>query len=80
MHCIIIILLFVSFSHQRLLVVFYWGLSNSKSPQVSRTLLSILADLNNAVFWMVSILPRISNFSSPLLQNFEDRSKCASYS
>ena len=32
-----------SFKHQRLLVVFHWSLSDSKSPQVSRTLLSILA-------------------------------------
>ena len=30
-------------------MVLHWSLSNSKSPQVSRTLLSILADLNNAV-------------------------------
>ena len=29
-------------------------LSDSKFPQVSRTLLSILADLNNTVVWMVS--------------------------
>ena len=31
-----------------------WRLSDSKSPQVSRTLLSILADFNNAVVCMVS--------------------------
>ena len=30
-------------------MVFFWSLSDSKSPQVSRTLLSILAVLNNAV-------------------------------
>ena len=28
----------------------HWSLSDSKSPQVSKTLLSILVDLNNAVF------------------------------
>ena len=28
---------------------FHWRLSDSKSPQVSKTLLSILADLNNYV-------------------------------
>ena len=33
--------------------------------QVSRTLLSILAVLNNAVVWMVSTLPLTSKFSSP---------------
>ena len=35
------------------------------SPQVSRTLLSILVDLNNAVVWMVSTRPPISKSSSP---------------
>ena len=30
-------------------MVFEWNLSNSKFTQVSRTLLSILADLNNAI-------------------------------
>ena len=62
--CIIIFLL-ESFSHQRLLKVFHWNLSDSKSPQVSRTLLSILPDLNNAVVWTVSTGPVISKFSSP---------------
>ena len=32
-------------------MVFHWSLSDSKSPQVSRTLHSILAILNNAVIW-----------------------------
>ena len=41
-------------------MVFNWSLSDSKSPQVYRTLLSILA-----VVWMVSIYPPISNSSSP---------------
>ena len=43
------------------LVVFRWSLGDSKSYHVSRTLLSILTDLNNAVFCKVSILPLISN-------------------
>ena len=60
-------LLVESFSHQRLLMVFYWSLSNSKSPQVSRTLLNILADHNNPVVWMVSSLPLISKSSSPFI-------------
>ena len=46
-------------------MVFYWSLSSSKSPQVSRTLLSILADLNNVIVWMVSIRPLISKSFSP---------------
>ena len=30
-------------------MVFHWILIDSKSPQVSRTFLSILADVNNAL-------------------------------
>ena len=45
----IIIIIIQSFSHQCKLMVFHWRLNNSKSPQVSRTLLSILAVFNNAV-------------------------------
>ena len=47
-------------------MIFHWCLNDNKSPQVSRTLLSILTDLNNGVVWMVSIRPPISNFSNPL--------------
>ena len=39
-------------------------MSERKSPQVSRTFLSILADLNNALVWMVSTRPLISKSSS----------------
>ena len=46
-------------------MVFHWSLSDSKPPQVSRTLLSILAVLNNVVVWMVSTRPPTSKFSSP---------------
>ena len=46
------IILFWDFSHQCLLVVFHWSLNDIESPQVTRTLLSILDDLNNAVVWM----------------------------
>ena len=46
-------------------MVFHWSLRDSKSPQVSRTLLSILAVLNNAVVWMVSTRPPTSKSSSP---------------
>ena len=46
-------------------MVFHRSLSDNKSPQVSRTLLSILADHNNNVVWMVSIRPVIfKSFSS----------------
>ena len=46
-------------------MVFHWSLSDSKSSQVSQTLLSILAVLNNAVIWMVSTRPLTSKSSSP---------------
>ena len=46
-------------------MVFHWSLSDSKSPQVSRTLLSILAVLKNAVVWMVSTPPPTSKSSNP---------------
>ena len=57
---------FESFPHQPYPIVFYWSLSDHKSPQVSRTLLSILADLNSAVIWMVSTRVLISNSFGPL--------------
>ena len=44
---------------------FHWCLSDSKSPQLSRTLLSILVVLNNAVTWIVSTRPPTSNSSRP---------------
>ena len=46
-------------------MVFHWSLSDSKSPQVSRTLLNILAVLDNAVVWTVSTHPPTSKSSSP---------------
>ena len=46
-------------------MIFHWSLSDVKSPQVSRTLFSILAVLNNAVVWMVSTRPSTSKSSSP---------------
>ena len=47
------------------------GLSYSKSPQVSRTLLRILAVLSNAIVWIVSTRPPTSKsfmpFNNPLV-------------
>ena len=45
-------------------LVFHSSLSDSKTPQVSRTLFSILAELKNAVVWMTSTRPVISKSSS----------------
>ena len=44
-------------------MVFHWSLSDSKSSQVSRTLISILVDFSNAV--VISTCFLISKFSSP---------------
>ena len=54
----------------RLLDIYHFhftALSNSKSPQVSRTLLSILSDLYNAVVWMGFTHLIISKFPSPFI-------------
>ena len=44
---------------------FHWSLSDSKSPQVSRTVLRILAVLSNAVSWIISTRPPTSKSSRP---------------
>ena len=62
---IIIIIIIIVFSHQLTPMVFHWSLSDSKSPQVPRTLLSILAVLNNALVWMVYTRPATSKSSGP---------------
>ena len=62
---LIIFYSFEGFSHQHQLKVFHWSLSDSKSPQVFRTLLNILADLSNAVVWILSTSTLISNSSNP---------------
>ena len=46
-------------------MVFHWSLSDSKSAQVTRTLLSIVAILNNVVVWMASTRPPSSKSSCP---------------
>ena len=46
-------------------MVFHWSLSDSKSPQVSRNRLRILAVLSNAVVWIVSTRPPTSKSSWP---------------
>ena len=46
-------------------MVFHWSPSDSKSPQVSRTRLRILAVLSNAVIWIVSTRSPTSKSSRP---------------
>ena len=62
---IVTFIIVIVFSHQLPLMVFHCSLSDSKFPQISRTLLSILVVLNNAVVWIVSTRPPTSNSSSP---------------
>ena len=57
-------------------MVYHWNLSDSKFPQFSRSLLSILADLNNAVVWMASTRLLISK---SLYQFFSDCTKSTNY-
>ena len=47
-------------------MVFHWSLSDSKSPQVFRTRLRILAVLSNTVIWIVFTRPPTSKSSRPL--------------
>ena len=49
------------------MMVYHWSWSDSKSPQISGILLSILAVFNNAVVWTVFTRPLISKSSSPLI-------------
>ena len=48
-------------------MVFRWSLSESKSPQVSKTLLSVLVDVNNIIIWMISFCPLISKSPSLII-------------
>ena len=64
---LLLLLIIRVFSHQFSLMFFQWRLSDSKSPLVSRTLLSILAVFYNAVVWMVSTRPPTSKSSRPFI-------------
>ena len=66
-HIIIILLLLLHHSLELFTSALADGFSlESEWQQVSRTLLSILANISNAVVWRVSAHPLISNFSRPL--------------
>ena len=71
LHHIIIIIIIIIYSFRVFHINFSWSLSDSKSRQVSWTLLSILAVLNNAVIWMVSTCSRTSKscsrFNNPVV-------------
>ena len=65
----VVVLVLVSFSHQHSLVVFHWSLSDIKYPQVSRTLLSILADLSH-VDWSTLLISNSISLSSKPFRTF----------
>ena len=50
-------------------MVYYWSLSDSKFPQVSKTLISIEADFDKPIGWMVSsnslIFKCFSSYTNP---------------
>ena len=52
------------------MIISHWSLNDRKSPQVSRTLLSILVNLNNALVLMVSTCPLISKCLTPCTNPF----------
>ena len=56
-------------SHQCHLRVFHWSSSDSKSPQLTRNVLSILADLSSAIVWIVSARPLNLNPSNPVAKH-----------
>ena len=68
--CIIIIIIIIRVFHISVSGWSFTGVSDSKSSQVSRTLLSILAVLNNVVVWMLSTRPTTSKSSSPFNNSF----------
>ena len=53
--------MFGSFSHRHQLMELHCRLSDNKTPQISRTLLGILTNLNDVVVWMVVSLLLISS-------------------
>ena len=61
---IIIIIISLIFSHECQLGIFHWSLTDNKSPQVSRVLLSILVDLSRTVVCRLLILSLIYNLTS----------------
>ena len=65
---IIIIIIIIIIIPGKFFLLVSWSLSDSKSPHVTRTLLSILTDLHNVVVWMNSIFHLISNSSGPFFK------------
>ena len=60
----VLFLLPFKFSYQREMMVSLWSLRDSKSPQISRIHLIVLADLRDHVVWMVPTRLLFSKSSS----------------
>ena len=76
---IIIILFIVNFLHQHQVVFFHLNLRDSKFLQVSRILLYILVDFNNAIVRIVKILSLVYSSLAFFLEVFTNHSKCTNY-
>ena len=77
---IIIVYSFSSFSHQRLPMVSHWSLSDSKSSQVSRILLSILANLSNAEVLFIIRFGHLTEVRGLVCISKSQGSLCVSFS
>ena len=62
-----------------IIILLFWDLSDRKSLQVSRILLFIRDDFNNAVVWIVSARPPISKFSSSSTKSFSECTERTNY-
>ena len=50
-------------------VIFHWGLSDSKCPNISRILQNIPADFTSVMIWIVSILTLASNSTRHVIRS-----------
>ena len=60
-------------------MVFHWTLIDSKSPQISRTIISIQSDFNTAVVWLVSHACSYFQVAQSLHQSFEGCTERTNY-
>ena len=76
-HCVQANYYFYSLRVVHISVIWWYFIEvcDNKSPKISRTLLSILADLNNAVVYLVSACPLISKSSVPCINPLVTKSR-----
>ena len=75
----LLLLLSGSFSHPLTLIIFFLVYKRQHSPQFSRTLLSNLGDLNNAVVWMTSSRLFYFQVHQSVYQFFSDCTRSTNY-